>query len=144
MTRDVDVLATGASDDAAIRSLLTEVCAVPCPDDGLRFDLSSLAIAGAFTFKEDALQRAIAACFERRGTPWTRGTPGVLTLAFYQRPELATRWRSCLATSAVLMPPPAQVEVIGERIIQLLAPVRAGILANETLERTWMPGGPWV
>lgn len=44
-TRDVDVLATGATDDVAIRALVTEVCAVPCPEDGLRFDLSGLTIA---------------------------------------------------------------------------------------------------
>lgn len=236
-TRDVDVLATGATDDAAVRSLVTEVCAVPCPDDGLRFDLSSLAIAqirpedayagrrarfraylgsarialqldigigdavviepeeityptllpslppphvrayprevsvaekfeamvrlgtpnsrmkdfhdvwalaGAFSFTGDSLQRAIAACFERRGTPWTREAPGVLTPAFYKRDELATRWRSYLAAGAVLMPPPAQFDVIGERIIELLGPVRAGIMADEVLEGTWRPGGPWT
>lgn len=236
-TRDVDVLATGATDDAAIRSLVTEVCAVPCPEDGLRFDLSGLAIdqirpedayagrrarfraylgsarialqldigsgdavaiepeeityptllpalppphlrayprevsvaekfeamvrldtrnsrmkdfhdvwalAGAFAFTGDSLQRAIAACFERRGNAWTSEAPSVLTPAFYRRDELATRWRSYLAAGAVLMPPPAQFEVIGERIIQLLGPVRAGILADETLARTWTPGGPWA
>jgi hypothetical protein len=43
-TRDVDVLAFGPADDAAIRSLVTEVCAVPCPEDGLAFDTSDLKI----------------------------------------------------------------------------------------------------
>lgn len=43
-TRDVDLLASGAADDGAIRRLVAEVCAVPCPDDGLRFDLSDLTI----------------------------------------------------------------------------------------------------
>lgn len=235
-TRDVDVLATGATDDAAIRSLVTEVCAVPCPEDGLRFDLSGMAItqirpedayagrrarfraylgsarialqldigtgdavavepeeityptllpalppprlraypreasvaekfeamvnlgtrnsrmkdfhdvwalAGAFAFAGEALQRAVAACFERRGAPWTSEAPGVLTSAFYRRDDLATRWRHYLAAGAVLMPPPAQFETIGERIIQLLGPVRASILAGEALDRDWMPGGPW-
>ena len=235
-TRDVDVLATGATDDAAIRSLVTEVCAVPCPEDGLRFDLSDLAIAqirpedtyagrrarfraflgsariamqldigvgdvvaiepdeitfptllptlppprlrayprevsvaekfeamvrldtrnsrmkdfhdvwalaGAFAFTGDSLQRAIAACFERRGTAWTSEAPGALTPAFYRRDELATRWRSYLAAGAVLMAPPAQFETIGERIIQLLGPVRAGIKAGDALTHNWMPGGPW-
>jgi hypothetical protein len=168
-TRDVDALATGAADDAAIPSLVTEVCAVPCPEDGLRFDLSDLtiaqvrpedayagqrasfraylgsarialqldigigdavavepeeityptllpslprprlraypreasvaetfeamvkadtrnsrmkdfhdvwALAGAFAFEGEPLQRAIAACFERRGTAWTSEAPG--------------------------------------------------------------------
>ena len=236
-TRDVDVLAMGATDDAAIRSLVTEVCAVPCPEDGLRFDLMGMtiaeirpedayagwrarfrtylgsarialqvdigigdavaiepeeisyptllpalpaphlrayprelsvaekfeamvrldtrnsrmkdfhdvwALAGAFAFTGDALQRAVAACFERRGTPWTGEAPGVLTSSFYRRDDLATRWRNYLAAGAVLMPPPAQFETIGERIIQLLGPVRAGILAGEALTHSWMPGGPWT
>ena len=43
-TRDVDVLAFGPTDDAAIRGLLEAICAVPCPEDGLQFDLASLII----------------------------------------------------------------------------------------------------
>ena len=34
-TRDVDVLASGPTDDDAIRSLIAEICAVACPEDGL-------------------------------------------------------------------------------------------------------------
>src|SRR5438067_120799 len=36
-TRDVDVLSFGSPDDAAIRALVEEICAEPCPEDGLRF-----------------------------------------------------------------------------------------------------------
>lgn len=43
-TRDVDVLAFGASDDGAIRALIEEICAVPCPEDALRFDLSGMRV----------------------------------------------------------------------------------------------------
>jgi hypothetical protein len=43
-TRDVDILTTGPSDDASIRSMVEEICAVPCPDDALRFDLSRLTV----------------------------------------------------------------------------------------------------
>ena len=43
-TRDVDVLASGPTDDAAIRSMIAEICAVACPEDGLRFDLSELVV----------------------------------------------------------------------------------------------------
>lgn len=214
-TRDVDVLATGATDDAAIRSLVAEVCAVPCPEDGLRFDLSGLAIspirpedvyagrrarfraylgsarivlqldigigdavaiapeeityptllpalpppylrayprevsmaekfeamvrlgtrnsrmkdfhdvwalAGAFAFTGDSLQRATAACFERRGTPWTSEAPGVLTPAFYQRDELASRWRSYRAAGAVLLPPPRSSKISASASSNFLVP----------------------
>jgi len=236
-TRDVDVLASGPTDDDAIRSMIAEICAVPCPEDGLRFDLSELvveavraeeeysgkrgrfraflgqariavqldlgvgdavaiapeeityptmlatlpaprlraypreqtvaekfeamvkletrnsrmkdfhdvwALAGAFDFDGAGLQRAVAACFERRRTPWTDETPRALTPAFYQMPELATRWRNYLAAGAVLIPPPAQFADIGERIIAFLLPVRQSILAGETLAAHWSPAGPWT
>ena len=236
-TRDVDVLASGPTDDEAIRSLIAEVCAVACPEDGLRFDLSELvveairaeeeysgkrarfraylgqariavqldigvgdalavepenityptmlsslpapslraypreqtvaekfeamvkldtrnsrmkdfhdiwALAGAFDFDGATLLRAVAACFERRRTPWTAETPRVLTPAFYHMPELATRWRHYLAAGAVLIPPPAQFEDIGERIIGFLGPVRASIITRESLAALWPRAGPWT
>lgn len=43
-TRDVDVLTLGSPDSGAIRKIVEEICAVPCPDDGLRFDLSELVV----------------------------------------------------------------------------------------------------
>jgi hypothetical protein len=236
-TRDIDVLAFGPSDDAAIRSLVAEICAVPCPEDGLRFDLSELtvediradaeysgkrarfraylgnarirvqldvgigdalvaqpdeieypamlatmpsprlraypreatvaekfeimvnlgvrnsrmkdfhdiwALAGAFAFDGPPLQRAIAACFERRGTPWTAETPPALTSTFYQTPEIETRWRRYLAAGTVLAPPPAQFAVIGDRIIRFLSLVRGSIMDGTPFEFAWIPGGPWV
>jgi hypothetical protein len=235
-TRDVDVLASGAVDDQAIRSLVAEICDVSCPEDGLRFDLSALmietirpeeeysgkrarfrallgnariavqldigvgdavvvepeevtyptmlaalppprvrayprdvsvaekfeamvkldtrnsrmkdfhdvwALAGAFAFDGGTLQRAVAACFERRRTPWSNETPRVLTAAFYRAPEMETRWRNYLAAGAVLLPPPAQFDTIGERIIEFLGPVRARILAGDGTLEAWPPRGPW-
>lgn len=235
-TRDVDVLASGAVDDAAIRSLVAEICDVACHEDGLRFDLSELvietirpeeeysgkrarfraflgnariavqldigvgdavvvepeeityptmlsalppprlraypreltvaekfeamvtldtlnsrmkdfhdvwALAGSFAFDGATLQRAVAACFERRGTPWRDEAPRVLTTAFYQVPELEARWRNYLAAGAVLVPPPAQFDRIGERIIEFLGPVRERILSGDGSAGSWLPGGPW-
>ncbi len=206
-TRDVDVLSFGSPDAAAIRALVEEICAEPCPEDGLRFDLSEVtveeirgpeeypgkrarflaflgtarihvrmdfgfgdalvvgpeeinyptmlaglpaprlcaypreatvaekfeamvkldtrnsrmkdfhdlwALSRAFAFDGAALQRAIAACFDRRATHWRPEVPRALTPAFYQLPEIETRWRSYVAAGAVLVPPPAQFEVSGE------------------------------
>jgi hypothetical protein len=235
-TRDVDILATGQMDDPAVHSLIAGICAVPCPEDGLRFDLSDMvietirpgeenagrrarfrvflgkarvvlqldigvgdavaiepqevtyptilsslpapqirayplvvtvaekfeamvkldirnsrmkdfhdlwALSGEFEFDGVTLQRAVAACFERRATPWTEEAPRVLTPAFFQIPEIAKRWRDYLAAGAVRVPPPAQFEVIGERIGCFLGPVREAILAGDTFRKNWPSGGPW-
>lgn len=101
------------------------------------------ALAGAFAFDGEPLQRAVAACFAHRGTPWTDEVPRVLTTAFYQAPELEARWRNYLAAGAVLVPPPSQFDMIGERIIEFLGPVRERILSGDGSCGTWSPGGPW-
>jgi predicted nucleotidyltransferase component of viral defense system len=235
-TRDIDVLSFGESDEDAIRALVKEICVVRCPEDGLSFDLSDMAVeeiraaeeysgkrarffaflakarirvqmdfgfgdalaidpeeielptilketpaprlraysretavaekfeamvklgtrnsrmkdfhdiwalAGAFSFDGTVLQKAIATCFERRTTPLTLETPRALTSAFYSNSDREARWRSYLAAGAVLVPPPAQFETIGEQIIAFLDPVRSSIVANAAFDRAWAPGGPW-
>jgi hypothetical protein len=236
VTRDIDMLARGPADEAAIRGLVETVCAVPCPEDGLRFDLSGLTLepirpdeeyvgtrarfvaflakarirvqldfgvgdaltadpeeidyptilaslpcprvraypreasvaekfqamvalddrnsrmkdfhdlwvlSGALSFDGAALGRAISACFARRQTALTPEAPGCLTPAFYQDAALAARWRSYLASSAVLVRPPAQFDTIGERISGFIGPVRRRIVDGLAPSGTWPPGGPW-
>jgi len=235
-TRDVDFLGPGSSDDPAIRSFVAEICAVSCPEDGLRFDLSDLsiqtirpedeyagqrarfraflgnariavqvdfgvgdavgiepeeitfptllpalpaprlrayprevaiaekfeaminlgtrnsrmkdfhdvwALSGEFAFNGPSLLRAVAASFKRRGTRLDGELPRVLTIAFYQIPDIKIRWRNYLAAGAVLVPPPASFEIIGERIAGFLGPVRESMIANEEFRLRWEPGGPW-
>jgi hypothetical protein len=43
-TRDIDLLAFGPADDATTRALVEEMCAVPCPEDGLRFEPGRLTL----------------------------------------------------------------------------------------------------
>jgi len=236
-TRDIDLLATGPAEDAGIRSLVEEICAMTCPEDALNFDLSKLvietiraetqypgkrarfcahlgnarilvqldigfgdalavepqeieyptilkalptprlrcysresavaekfeamvtlgtrnsrmkdfhdvwALAGRFAFDGPALEKAIAACFERRATLWTAQIPRPLTAEFYQDSTLDARWRSYLAAGSVLVPPPAQFAQIGERIIRFLGPVQRSIGEGTPFDRVWCAGGPWV
>ena len=44
-TSDIDLLAFGESDGETIRRIITTVCAVPCPEDGITFDLDTLKIS---------------------------------------------------------------------------------------------------
>jgi hypothetical protein len=41
-TRDIDLLCSGLGDEGAARALLEKICSVPCPEDGMHFDLSTL------------------------------------------------------------------------------------------------------
>ena len=43
-TRDVDFLASGARDEAAISTALRDVCGIPCREDGVVFDLATISI----------------------------------------------------------------------------------------------------
>lgn len=58
-TRDIDLLAFGANDEATMRKAVEAICAVPCPADGLRFDLASLEITPIRAHEEYVGQRAI-------------------------------------------------------------------------------------
>jgi hypothetical protein len=58
-TRDVDVLAFGDNDAAAVRIAMETICRVPCPEDGLRFDLDSLEITPIRAEDEYPGQRAV-------------------------------------------------------------------------------------
>ncbi len=43
-TRDIDLLTFGRASDDAVREIMQDICAVPCPEDGLTFDLTGLRI----------------------------------------------------------------------------------------------------
>ena len=235
-TRDVDFLATGPDNDDAIRGIIQTICAVPCPEDGLQFDLTDLrlqsirenveyagkraqfiahlgtarikvqidfgfgdAVAGgpepieypamlndlpaphihayprvvsvaekfeamvklgitnsrmkdfhdvwalsdSFAFDGSVLRAAVIACFDRRRTEWSSEIPSALTPAFYDNSDLQVRWSAYLRSGSVLIAPSARFGVIGEGIIQFLAPVRDSIVASEEFQTKWNPGGPW-
>ncbi len=44
-TRDVDLLSLGKDDARAVGDVMTAICGVPCPQDGLVFDLGTIRIA---------------------------------------------------------------------------------------------------
>ena len=44
-TRDIDLLAFGASDEGAVRGVVESICGVQCFEDGLTFDLDSLSVS---------------------------------------------------------------------------------------------------
>lgn len=235
-TRDLDLLAFGSSDEGSIRSIIETICAVPCPEDGLSFDLDSLdlssiqaddeyqgqravlraylgkarirlqidfgfgdavtpgpedaeyptlleglpaprlriyprvvtiaekfqamvhlgrrnsrmkdfhdiwALSSAFAFDGPVLLEAVSACFKRRGTAWTSGTPDALGSAFYSDGDLQARWSAYMRAGAFRTRPPTSFESIGDRVRDFLGPVRDSIVAEGPFEMHWSADGPW-
>ena len=44
-TRDIDLLAYGESDESAVRDVMATICNVPCPEDGVIFDIGTLQVS---------------------------------------------------------------------------------------------------
>ena len=57
-TRDVDLLALGENNEEAVRKVITTICNVPCPQDGLDFDLNSLQVSPVREHQGKGGQRA--------------------------------------------------------------------------------------
>jgi hypothetical protein len=58
-TRDIDLLASGKSDERSIREIMESICRVPCPQDGLVFDVDSLDVSPIRAEQEYPGQRAV-------------------------------------------------------------------------------------
>lgn len=44
-TRDIDLLMYGSNDEASIWAAMETICSIPCPEDGLVFDLGGLTVS---------------------------------------------------------------------------------------------------
>ena len=234
-TRDIDLLAFGDSDEAAIRNMIATVCDVSCPEDGLVFELETLkvcptrnnqryagqranmrvllgaaqiplqidfgfgdgvaqgpedahmptlidgvpapsvraypretvvaekfeamvqlgamnsrmkdfydiwALSERFAFDGAELKESVALCFERRRASLVE-KPEALSQAFYLNPELQSYWTAYRNREPFMMAPPFEFEAVGERIRELLIPIRASILQGDTFNMRWPARGPW-
>ena len=56
-TRDIDVLALDGSDEPYVRQVVVTICGVPCPEDAMTFDLSSVRVFPIRTGQEHPSQR---------------------------------------------------------------------------------------
>lgn len=62
-TRDLDFSAHGESDETAIRRMVNTICAVPCPEDGLNFDVGSVDVSPIRADEEYQGHRVILSAF---------------------------------------------------------------------------------
>ena len=62
-TRDVDLLAFGENDEATVRDVITTICNVSCPEDGIYLDISTLRVSGIREGNRYGGQRATLTAF---------------------------------------------------------------------------------
>ena len=101
------------------------------------------ALSQMFSFDGSLLREAIRACFARRGTDWTSRTPPALTSTFYSNDRLTRLWRDYRRSTDPLIPPPDAFEIVGNRILDFLAPIRESIITDVPFDMRWAPGSKW-
>ena len=101
------------------------------------------ALSQMFSFDGSLLREAISACFARRRTDWTSHTPPALTSAFYSHARLTRLWRDYRRSTDPLIPPPDAFEILGDRILNFLAPIRESIVTDVPFDMRWAPGRKW-
>jgi predicted nucleotidyltransferase component of viral defense system len=97
-------------------------------------------LARTFSFDGASLSRAIAATFERRGTPVPATAPVALSLEFVE--ERASQWSAFLERSH-LVGSPDLADVV-DLLVRFLLPPASAAAAGEPFPLRWPPGGDWV
>lgn len=105
------------------------------------YDLWTLALH--FEFDGPTLCKAIHATFQRRQTALPELTPLALTSEFSQDAVKQTQWRAFLRKGKLERDNLSLAEVTAV-IANFVMPSLAAIVANESFQRRWPPGGPWL
>jgi len=96
-----------------------------------------------FSFGGASLSAATAATFERRGTAIPEAVPTALSDEFAADRIKQTQWTAFLKRNALADAPADLPSVVHDLRKFLFEPLQAAH-ANETLSKSWKPGGPWT
>lgn len=100
-------------------------------------------IAKTFAFDGSTLAAAVAATFERRGTPLRQGPPVALTKTFSDDAGKQAQWRAFLNRTTIAVAPEPLPELIAF-IAEFVAPLMTTKAATTMAGTKWQRGGPWV
>ena len=123
-TRDLDFLATGPENQAAIRAALEAICRVPCPEDGV----------AAHRDRGD---------FRRRATAFAGETPVACSRATAKTTARAERWQEL--QRRIGTGPDGSVRLLdaGRELRRFLGPVCDSLIQGIPFTQAWPAGGPW-
>jgi hypothetical protein len=100
-------------------------------------------IAKTFAFDGSTLAAAVAATFERRGTPLPHGPPVALTRTFSDDAGKQSQWQAFLKRTTIAVAPQPLPELIAF-IEEFFSPLMTTKVGTSMVGMTWRPGGPWV
>ena len=98
-------------------------------------------IAKTFAFDGQTLAAAVAATFERRGTPLPASLPVALTETFWQDAGKQAQWRAFLRRTTLTLAPQPFPELVA-CIASFVSPLI--VTTTAMVGMTWPVGGPWV
>ena len=81
-TRDIDFLARGGRDEAAIRNALRDICGVPCREDGVVFDPVTITIAASRSARYRSWMAAMTSASSSASTSSTAPADSTRLTAF--------------------------------------------------------------
>jgi len=99
--------------------------------------------ARQFSFKGEALSRAIAATFNRRGTTIDDALPAALSPRFFSDAARAEQWRAYLSRNS-LPGAPADFIAVGELVQAFLVSLWRAPGDSRKFSDFWPPLGPWT
>ena len=97
-------------------------------------------LARTLSFDGASLSRAIAATFERRGTPLPDAAPVALSAEFVE--ERASQWSAFLRRSG--LSGSSDLSDVIDLLARFLLPPSSAVAASEPFVLRWPPGGDWV
>lgn len=99
-------------------------------------------LAHHFAFDGETVARAIAATFERRGTPLPPERPQGLTAAFAEDERKQKQWTAFRRNSRLEEAAPTLASAT-EVLERFLGPPLEGLTEDRSFTDQWPPGGPW-
>ena len=98
-------------------------------------------LARMFEFDGQLLVRAIAATFQRRGTPLPNGLPVALTSTFVGDALKNTQWSAFVRKSGAVGA--GDLAGAAAAIVEFAEAPLGAAASRTSLEARWLPGGPW-
>lgn len=128
--------------ETAVAEKIEEICSIGIANSRMKDYYDLIAISRRFDFDGRTLAQAIAATFERRGTPIPREQPVGLSSRFAEDKEKRTQWSAFVKRTRLPDAPADLGDVLG-LVRQFVDPPLSAADAADRFSARWTPGHGW-